>query len=46
MKRDFKKSKEFFERALIIDPNHHEANYYLGLINLLGLGTEVNIEKA
>jgi hypothetical protein len=43
MKRDFKRAKECFEKSLFIDPEHTESNYYLGLINLLGLGVDVDI---
>lgn len=41
LKRDFAKGRECFERAYSIDNQNKEANYYLGLINLHGLGTEI-----
>jgi TPR repeat protein len=46
IKRNFLKARECFERALKIDNAHIDANYYLGLINLLGLGTEIQMEKS
>mmetsp|Transcript_4760 Transcript_4760/g.4416 ORF Transcript_4760/g.4416 Transcript_4760/m.4416 type:complete len:203 (-) Transcript_4760:904-1512(-) len=46
VKRDFAKARDCFEKALLIDPNHTEANYYLGFIHMHGLGTEVKMNKA
>lgn len=34
IKRDFNKAKDCFERALEIDKNDKDSNYYLGLMNL------------
>ena len=35
IKRDLKKAKECFQQALKINPDHLEANYYMGLIELI-----------
>ena len=44
--RNFQKALECFERALKIDKEYSDANYYLGLINLLGLGSGIQMKKA
>lgn len=46
IRRDFKKAKECFEKALVIDPNDKESNYYLGLMYLQGLGIPINVQKS
>ena len=46
IKRDFKKAKECFEKAILIDPNDKDSNYYLGLMHLQGLGIPTNVQKA
>jgi len=38
IKRDFEKARKSFEKALLIEPNDGDSNYYMGLIYLLGLG--------
>jgi len=46
VKRDYARAKSSFERALMIDPRENDANYYMGLIYLMGLGVQVDITKA
>lgn len=46
LKRDFKTAIEFFKKSLIIDPENTLANFELGVLHMLGLGTEKNIPKA
>jgi len=38
IKRDFAKSKELFLKSLTLHPDDVNANYYLGLMAMLGLG--------
>lgn len=44
IKRDFKKAKECFEKALEIDKKDKDSNYYLGFMYLQGLGLNHNIK--
>jgi TPR repeat protein len=44
--RDFDKARKCFKKALEIDPKDQDSNYYMGLMYLLGLGVEINIERA
>jgi TPR repeat protein len=44
--RDYDRAREFFNKALEVDSDDTDSNYYMGLIYLLGLGVEVNVEKA
>lgn len=46
IKRDFERARLSFERALKIDKKDTESNYHMGLIYLLGLGIQKDIEKA
>lgn len=46
VKRDYKKARSSFERALTIDPIDNDSNYYMGLIYLMGLGVNSDIPKA
>ncbi len=46
IKRDFERARLSFERALKIDKKDIESNYHMGLIYLLGLGVQKDIEKA
>lgn len=46
MKRNFKRARECFEKSLSIDSENSESNYYLGLINLLGLDVDIDISKS
>jgi len=40
VKRDLKKAMETFKKALEIEPTHSKGLYYVGTLNMLGLGTE------
>lgn len=42
----YQQAYEYFQRALEIDQSDPQSNYYCGLMNLLGLGREQNIETA
>ena len=46
MKRDFQLAREFFEKAIKIDESNVLANFELGVIHMLGLGTEKDIPTA
>eukprot|EP00349_Pseudokeronopsis_sp_Brazil_P002899 CAMPEP_0202969058 /NCGR_PEP_ID=MMETSP1396-20130829/14648_1 /ASSEMBLY_ACC=CAM_ASM_000872 /TAXON_ID= /ORGANISM="Pseudokeronopsis sp., Strain Brazil" /LENGTH=219 /DNA_ID=CAMNT_0049696139 /DNA_START=316 /DNA_END=972 /DNA_ORIENTATION=- len=46
VKRDFGKAKLCFEKALNIDNNHQEANYFMGFLYLHGLGVDEQFQKA
>eukprot|EP00347_Sterkiella_histriomuscorum_P014767 403359608 len=46
VKRDFEQAKTTFEKALTIDQNDKDSNYYMGLMHLNGLGMPVNVEAA
>ena len=46
IKRDFDKARKSFERALKIDKKDTESNFHMGLIYLLGLGVQKDMEKA
>lgn len=46
IKRDFAKAKSFFKKSLELDENDVDSNYYIGLMYLLGLGVDVDIELA
>lgn len=46
MKRDFDQAREFFLKSLKVDSNDALANYELGVMNLLGLGTEKDVQEA
>ena len=46
VKRDFAKAKRSFEKALNIDSDDTDSNYYMGLIKLLGLGQDPNVPAA
>jgi hypothetical protein len=46
IKRDFAKSKELFLKSLALHPDDMYANYYLGLMAMLGLGEAVDIPNA
>lgn len=46
IKRDFERARLSFERALKIDKKDMESTYHMGLIYLLGLGVQKDIEKA
>lgn len=46
VKRDFKVAKEFFEKAIKIEETNVLANFELGVIYMLGLGTDKDIQTA
>ncbi|CDW82044.1 protein sel-1 homolog 1-like [Stylonychia lemnae] len=46
IKRDFLQARRSFEKALSIDFNDKDSNYYMGLMNLHGLGAYANVQKA
>ena len=42
----YQNAYKYFERALEIDSTDPQSNYYIGLINLLGLGRKQDIEES
>lgn len=46
LKRDFKKAKQFYEKSLKVDAKDAGANYELGVMHMLGLGQDRDIQNA
>lgn len=45
VKRDLDKAMETFKKALEVEPTHPKGLYYIGTLNMFGLGTESGLPE-